>query len=135
MCGVVVEEDTLLRLRRMQIEVDGHEETAIGCFWVTGGIDHCCVGFLKRHMLKHTWHFDDALVQVMKVFSADPRICNSAQRKMHYHNHGCALATIVSILMNEDSLETGRKKASKEETKRSEQEHQEEEACSGKKVK
>ena len=54
---------------------------------------------------------------------------------MHYHNHGCVLATIVSILMNDDSLEMGRKKASKEETKKNEQEHQEEEAHSGKKVK
>ena len=32
MCGEVVEEDTLLRLRRVQIEVDGHEETAIAAF-------------------------------------------------------------------------------------------------------
>jgi len=36
-CGVVVEEDTLLCLRRVQIEVDGHEETAIACIWVTDG--------------------------------------------------------------------------------------------------
>ena len=54
-CGVVVEEDTLLRLRRMQIKVDGHKETAIVCFWVTDEIDCCCVGFLKCHMLKHAW--------------------------------------------------------------------------------
>ena len=59
-CGVEVEEDTLLCLRRMQIEVDGHEETAIGCFWVTNRIDCCCVGFLKCHMLKHAWRFDGA---------------------------------------------------------------------------
>ena len=114
---------------------DGHEETAIGCFWVTDGIDHCCIGFLKCHMLKHAWRFDGALVQVTKVFSADPQICILAEQKMHYHNHGCALATIMSILMNNNSLEMGRKKASKEETKRNEQEHQEEEARSGKKVK
>jgi len=28
-CGEVVEEDTLLHLRRVQIEVDGHKETVI----------------------------------------------------------------------------------------------------------
>ncbi len=72
-CGVVVEEDTLLHLRRMQIQVDGHKETAIGCFGVTDGIDHCCVGFLKCHML------DGALAQVMKVFSAKP--CHSDMAK------------------------------------------------------
>ena len=31
-CGEVVEEDTLLRLRREQILVDGKEETAIACY-------------------------------------------------------------------------------------------------------
>ena len=90
-CGEVEEKDTLLRLQRVQIEVDGHEETAIACIWVTNGIDRCRVGFLKRHMLKHAWRFDGA------VFSADPLHCNSAEQRMHYHSHGCALATIVSI--------------------------------------
>jgi hypothetical protein len=44
-CGLVVEEDTLLRLRRVQIEVDGQEETVIACIWVTDRIDCCCIGF------------------------------------------------------------------------------------------
>ena len=44
-CGEVVEEDTLLRLRREQILVDGKEETVIACYWVTNGFDHCRVGF------------------------------------------------------------------------------------------
>ncbi len=52
-CGEVVEEDTLLRLRREQILVDGKEETVIACYWVIDGVDCCCVGFLKRHMVKH----------------------------------------------------------------------------------
>ena len=81
-CGEVVEEDTLLRLRREQILVDGKEETSIACYWVTDGIDRCRVGFLKRHMVKHAWRFDGALVQVTKVFSADPLCCDSAERKM-----------------------------------------------------
>ncbi len=53
---------------------------------------------MKHHMLKHAWRFDGALAQVTKVFSADPRQCDSAERRMHYHNHGCALATIVLIV-------------------------------------
>jgi hypothetical protein len=52
-CGTVVMEDTLLRLRKAQIFVDGKEETAIACYWVTDGIDCCRVGFLKCHMVKH----------------------------------------------------------------------------------
>jgi hypothetical protein len=55
---------------------------------VTDGIDRCRVGFLKRHMVKHAGQFDGALVQVMKVFSADPRVSDTAERKMHHQNHG-----------------------------------------------
>ncbi len=103
----MVEEDTLLRLRRVQIKVDGHEETAIACIWVTDGIHRCHVGFLKCHMLKHAWRFDGALAQVTKVFSADPRHCNLAEWQMHYHNHGCALAAVVSTVFNgQTSTET-----------------------------
>ncbi len=67
-CGTVVEEDTLPHLRKEQILVDGQEETAISCYWVTNGIDCCQVGFLKRHMVKHVGRFDGALVQVTKRF-------------------------------------------------------------------
>jgi hypothetical protein len=63
---------------------------------VTDGIDHCYIGFLKRRMVKHAALYDGALVQVKKVFSADPNHCDSVERQMHYHNHGCALATVVS---------------------------------------
>ncbi len=94
---------------KIHIKVDGHEETAIGCFWVADGIDCCCVGFLKCHMLEHAWRFDGALAQVTKVFSVVPSICDSAEWKIHYHNHGCALAAIVLILMNNSLAETGGK--------------------------
>ena len=38
-CMTVVEEDILLHPRKEQILVDGQEETAITCYWVTDGID------------------------------------------------------------------------------------------------
>jgi hypothetical protein len=47
-------------------------------------------------MVKHAWRFNGVLVQVASVFSADPCHCDSAERKMYHHNHGCALGTIVS---------------------------------------
>ena len=100
-CGEVVEGDTLLRLRREQILVDGKEETVIACYWVTDEVDCCCMGFLKRHMVKHAWRFDGALVQVTTVFSTDPRCCDLAEQKMFHHNHGCALGTIVSKICDD----------------------------------
>ena len=53
MCGEVVKEDTLLYLQKVQIEVNGHEETAMACIWVMDGIDHCSIGFLKCHVVKY----------------------------------------------------------------------------------
>ena len=52
-CGKVLEEDVVVRLRKVQVVVDGKEETAIAAVWVTDGIDRCRVGFLKRHMAQH----------------------------------------------------------------------------------
>ena len=41
----------------------GQEESAIGAFWVTDGIDRCLVGFLPRHCLAHKGDFDANISQ------------------------------------------------------------------------
>ena len=61
MCGSVLEEDMVVRLRRVQVLVEGREETAIACIWVTDGVDRCRVGFLMRHMVAHAMRYDGAL--------------------------------------------------------------------------
>ena len=38
-CGSMLEEDMVVRLRKVQVLVDGCEETAIACIWVTDGVD------------------------------------------------------------------------------------------------
>ena len=63
-CGSVLEEDMVVRLRKVQVLVDGCEETAIACIWVTDGLDRCRVGFLMRHMVKHVARYDVSLVDV-----------------------------------------------------------------------
>ena len=52
-------------------------------------------------MIKHARRFDGALVQVTRVLSDDPCICDTAERKKKYGNHGCALAAVVSCLTEE----------------------------------
>jgi hypothetical protein len=52
-CGEVLNEDIVVRLRKIQLMVEGKEETAIATIWVTDGIDHCHVGFVPRHMVRH----------------------------------------------------------------------------------
>ncbi len=37
-CGSVLEEDMVVRLRKVQVLIEGQEETVIACYWVTNGI-------------------------------------------------------------------------------------------------
>ena len=94
-CNPVLEEDVVVRLRRVQLLVQGCEETAIAVVWVTNGVDGCPVDFLKRNMVKHAKCSYGALAQVTKVLSADACYCNLAERRLHHHNKGCSFATII----------------------------------------
>ena len=97
-CGSVLEEDMVVRLRKVQILVDGFEETAIACYWVTDGIDRCRVGFLMRHMVAHAARYDGALAQVTRVFSGNEDECSREERRMYHAKRGCCQATIISCL-------------------------------------
>ncbi len=99
MCGSVLEGDMVVRLRKVQVLVEGREETAIASYWVTYGIDRCQVGFLMRHMVVHAQCYDGALAQVTKVFSADDFECNREERHLFYLKKGCCQATIISSLL------------------------------------
>jgi hypothetical protein len=90
--------DLLVRLRKIQLMVEGKEETAITAIWVTDGIDRCRVGFVPRHMVRHATRYKGALAQVTCVFSADPETCDSAERLFLYKNNGYCLALIISTL-------------------------------------
>ena len=97
-CGEVMEEDVVVRLRKIQLMVEGKEETAIVAIWVTDGIDRCRVGFLPRHMVRHAARYDGALAQVTRVFSSDPETCNTTERRLFFKNKGYCCATIISTL-------------------------------------
>ena len=57
-CGSVLKMDSLVRFREVQIIVKDKEETTLAVYWVTDGVDHCCVGFLPRHMVKYKEAYD-----------------------------------------------------------------------------
>ena len=69
-CGEVLQEDVVVRLWRVQVLIGGKGETAIAKVWVTDGIEHCRVGFLQRHLVKHARRYNSALAQVTRVLSA-----------------------------------------------------------------
>ena len=115
-CGEVLAEDVVVRLRKVQVEVDGKEETAIAAIWVTDGIDRCRVGYLPRHMVAHEKLYDGALAQVTKVMSGDAAFFNSVERRLFHKNRGCCMAAIISSIAIKESKngdETKRRKTDK----------------------
>ena len=96
-CGEVMQEDIVVRLRKVQVIVDGREETAIAAIWVTDGMDRCRVGFLQRHMVKHAARYDGALAQVTRVLSKNDG--DTAERRLFHKNMGCCYVTIITTLM------------------------------------
>jgi hypothetical protein len=95
----VLKEDVVVRLRTVQLVVDGKEEKAIEVVWVTDGMDCCRVGFLPCHMVRHAAHYNGALAQVTRVFNGNPADCDSAQRRAYHKNHGYTHAVIISDLV------------------------------------
>ena len=74
---------------------DGQEETAIGAFWVTDGIDRCLVGFLPRYCLSHKGDFSGKLAQVVEFLGNSE---SPTQRRRSHQNHGvCRLAIINTV--------------------------------------
>jgi len=98
-CGSVMAEDIVVRFRKVQVVVDGKEESAVAAYLVSDGIDRCRVGFLQRHLLKHWKQYDGVLAQVIDVYSEDSGSPTS-RRKFH-RNKGCCVAAIISSLSDD----------------------------------
>ena len=65
-CGSSLELDSVVRFRREQIVTDaGQEESALAVYWVTDDVDWCRVGFLPRHLLKHSNKYDGKADQIV----------------------------------------------------------------------
>ena len=55
-----------MRFRREQIVTDaGQEEAALAVYWVTDAMDRCWVGFLPRHILKHSNKYVGKAAQIV----------------------------------------------------------------------
>ena len=62
MCREVLKEDVAVCICKMQLMVEGKEETTIVVIWVTDCIDRCHSGFVSRHMVRHTERYDGGLL-------------------------------------------------------------------------
>ena len=100
-CGVMLDLDAVVRLRRVQIvDDDGDEETAIAAYWVTDGVDRCRVGFLGSHCINHWQLYHGKLAQVVDIFSGDDD--SPTKRKAYRRNKGCCRAVIIDTEKEDD---------------------------------
>ena len=96
MCGdEVLKEEVVVRLRMVQLLVEGKEEKAMGMVWVTDGIDHCRVGFLPQHMVKPAALYNGVLALVTRIFNGNPADCDSVERRAYHKNHGYSHVVIM----------------------------------------
>jgi hypothetical protein len=91
-CGSVVDIDVVLRIRRVQVLVDGKETTALACHWVTDGVDQCRVGFLPKHCIRHSAIYEGKLLQVIEMYKDSD---SPSKRKRCHKNKGSCLGVII----------------------------------------
>ena len=121
-CGSVLQEDVVVRLRKVQVVIEEKEETAIAAFWVSDGVDRCRVGYLPKFHVKHWKLLEGAHAQIIEVYHEDSD--SPTKRQKHHRNSGCAVAALISPPITSAILPSPMKSLSK---KRKIQQEQDEE--------
>ena len=88
-----------MRLHKMQLMVEGKEETVIAAIWLTNRVNCCRVGFVPHHMVKHAAQYDGALAQVTCDLSDDTETYDLAEQRLFHRNKGFCLTAIISTLL------------------------------------
>ena len=91
-CGSVLEVDTLVRFKSVQVVINGREETAIAAHWVTDGVDRCRVGFLPRCAVKNKDAFDGKLAQITEFLDGSS---SAGDRAKSHRGRGVCRAVLV----------------------------------------
>lgn len=98
-CGRhVIAIDVVLRLRSVQVRIDGVEKPAIAAIWVTDGIDRCRVGFLKAKYAEKegsSEEYDGRLVQVVSIYDKNSE--SSEDRAAARRFYGCCQAAFIEV--------------------------------------
>ena len=68
------------------------EETAIGVYWVTDGIDRCLVGFLPRHCVPYKEQYNGRVAQVVEFLKGSE---SSSIRRYSHKNRGVCKAAFL----------------------------------------
>ena len=93
-CGCVLQEDSVVCFRKVQVLIEGKEESAIAAFWVSDGVDRCRVGYLPKFHVTHWKSLEGALAQITEIYTEDSD--SPTKRQKHYRNSGCAIGAFIS---------------------------------------
>lgn len=106
-CGSLVVPDVVVRIREVQLALEpdeanpDKETNALAVYHVTGGIDGCRVGFLRRHLLKYADEYDGRLAQVIEVFNDSSE--SPTDRAKYHRNKGCCRAVLIEAEYREST--------------------------------
>ena len=70
-CGRVLQEDSVVHFRKVQVLIEGKEESAIAASWVSDGVDRCRVGYLPKFHVTHWKSLEGALAQITDIYTED----------------------------------------------------------------
>ena len=113
-CGSLLETDVVVRFRTTQVVVNGKEEQAIAAYHVTGGIDRCRVGFLRKNLLRFKDQYDGGLAQVTEIFD-DMSPSPGDREKVHRFRGYCRAVLIDAEYRNSPPPKKQRLQEEKEE--------------------
>ena len=101
-CGTVLQEDSVVRIRHMQITGEmGNEESALAVYWISDGIDRCRVGFLPRHLVKQWQQYDGRIAQVVVELYQGSE--SPTKKRKNVRNCGCCVAVLIDNRNNDSN--------------------------------
>ena len=78
-CGEVVIEDVVLPLRKVQVQMNQQQQSAIAAFWVSGGIDRCRMDIFPRHMSRIGSNMMEVLSRLLRIILETVTVLQSAR--------------------------------------------------------
>ena len=107
-CGAILYESAMVRIRLVEVNIGSNNEWALAVHFVEESEDGCRVGFLRKHLLKHSYLYNGAYARVEEIFSEHDE--NTHKRRLYNQNYGLAIAKIVALDPNFNKAKTTAKK-------------------------
>ena len=86
-CGRVLQEDSVVHFRKVQVLIDRKEESAIAAFWVSDGV-------LPKYHVTNWKSLEGALAQITEIYTDDSE--SPTKQQKHYRNSGCSIGALIS---------------------------------------